>query len=169
MPGVSHGSRFLVLDTRCNRICERDWAMVIFYVTPFQGYFHYLRSIPRALPWAGMSCPFGASEPNGQTPGGLGDWAPVFPTAVHPQILWKSLLFFIRGAYVFSALLHFWRFSLRRNRDLGMVLTEQNPPGRKHACLLVLPPFFSSGGRQALPPLRCKAPRIQLVRRRPFS
>ncbi len=32
------GSRFLVLNTRCKRILDRDWAMVVFhYVTPFQG------------------------------------------------------------------------------------------------------------------------------------
>lgn len=36
--GLIHGSRVLVLNTRCKRIFDRDWAMVVFYyVTPLQG------------------------------------------------------------------------------------------------------------------------------------
>ena len=39
------------------------WYVVPFqgcYVAPFQGFIDGMDSRPRALPWAGMSCPFRA-------------------------------------------------------------------------------------------------------------
>jgi len=57
--------------------------MVVFYVTPFQGSFHYLYSIPRALPWAGRCRPFGAA---------IRHEALSIPGATHPD----------RGAHVYD-------------------------------------------------------------------